>query len=491
MRVAERLRLQIERLSTGGEGVGHADGMVVFVPYAAAGDRLEVEITQTQKRLARARILSVTQPSQDRVDPPCPYYFRCGGCTWQHLTYDAQLRAKRDLVQETLERLGGLKAVAVKPVLGMKDPWRYRNKVQQPVGYGVRPHVEKGSDPSRGLISGFYAANSHDIVPIEDCLVQPELSVRIVNRARALLEQYRLRAYDAKNYTGWIRHLLARTSTPHPHPLPQGERENNLPLPPQGGRGRPPSGPGEGGQALLVFVTRTPDFPHEPEIVQALTSEFPALTSIHQNVQPARSNVILGRSWRRLYGQDYLEERLGPLRFRLSPGAFFQVNSPQAEVLYNVAKAMAGRGERLLDLYAGVGTIALWLADSFKEIGGVEEFPAAVRDAETNAEINGIENVRFVAETAESFLGGLTRDRRPLAVVFDPPRAGSSPAVLRSLVAIRPSPLVYVSCDPGTLARDLGVLSKGGYHVEEIQPVDLFPHTPHIETAVKMSSPRP
>jgi len=444
MRAGERIALTVERLSTGGEGVGRADGMVVFVPYAAPADRLEVEIIQTHKRFARAKLLHVLEPSKDRTTPPCPYYFKCGGCTWQHLAYDAQLRAKQALVQETLERLGGLKGVKVKPVLGMKDPWRYRNKVQQPVGWD-----------GKSLISGFYAEGSHDIVPIEDCLVQPELSVRIINRAKALLIAHHLRAYDPRHHQGWIRHLLVRTS--------------------------------HDGKATLTFVTRDPTFAHESEIIPTLVREFPMIAGIHQNVQPARSNVILGKTWRRIYGQPYLEERLGHLRFRLSPGAFFQVNSPQAEVLYNVAKAMAGRGERLLDLYAGVGTIALWLADHFKEVGGVEEFPAAVKDAEANAELNQIENVRFIAQTAESFLGGLSKDRRPLAVVLDPPRSGCSPAVLKSLLALRPSPLVYVSCDPGTLARDLGVLSQGGYRIEEVQPVDLFPHTAHIETAVKLT----
>jgi 23S rRNA (uracil1939-C5)-methyltransferase len=444
MRPGDHIPLKIERLSTGGEGVGRADGMVVFVPYAAAGDQAEVEIRDTHKSFARGHILQVTQPSPDRTDAPCPYYFRCGGCTWQHLTYDAQLRAKRDLVQETLERIGKLTGIRVKPVLGMKDPWRYRNKVQQPVGWD-----------GKRLVSGFYAEGSHDIVPIDDCLVQPELSVRIVNRAKALLEEHRIRAYDARRHQGWIRHLLVRTS--------------------------------QDGKAALVWVTREASFPNESVIVPKLTREFPELVSIHQNVQPAGTNVILGRTWRKLYGQDFLEERLGPLRFRLSPGAFFQVNTLQAEVLYNVAKTMAGTGERLLDLYAGVGTIALWLADQFREVGGVEEFPAAVRDAEANAELNEIENVRFVSATAESFLEGLSRDRRPLAVVLDPPRSGCSPVVLKSLLALRPSPLVYVSCDPGTLARDLGILAKGGYRIEEVQPVDLFPHTPHIETAVKLT----
>jgi 23S rRNA (uracil1939-C5)-methyltransferase len=440
--------LDIKRLSLGGEGIGHAEGRVVFVPYTAPGDTVDVEIIQSQKRFARARLLKVVKPSMDRLEPPCPYYYRCGGCTWQHLSYDAQLRAKRDLVQETLERIGKVTGVTVKPVLGMKDPWRYRNKVQQPVGWN-----------GKRLISGFYAEGSHDIVPIEDCLVQPELSVKIINRTKALLEQHGLRAYDDRRNTGWIRHLLVRSS--------------------------------KAGKAMLVFVTRSREFPQESKIIPFLMREFPELIGIHQNVNPGRTNVILGREWRRIYGQDQLEDYLGGLKFRLSPGAFFQVNSSQAEVLYNVARSMAGRGERLLDLYTGVGTIALWLASNFKEVGGVEENPAAIRDAELNAELNGIENVRFAAQSTESFLGSLRRDpRRSLTVVVDPPRAGCTPIVLKSLLALKPTTLVYVSCDPGTLARDLAVLVQGGYLVRDIQPVDLFPHTSHIETAVKLTPGR-
>ncbi len=449
--MTDRLTIHIERLSLGGEGVARADGKVLFVPYSAPGDILEVEITSAHKNFAKARIVRIVTPSKDRVPPPCPYHFQgtmpraCGGCTWQHLSYPAQLTAKRALVQETLERLGKLSGLTVRPVLGMKDPWRYRNKVQQPVGW----------DGQR-LVTGFYAEGSHDIIAIQDCLVQPELSVKIINRARALLEQQGVRAYNSERHQGWIRHLLVRTS-----------RE---------------------GKAMLVFVSRDTSFPQEAKIIPVLMREFPALISIHQNVNTARTNVILGREWRRIYGEHSLEERLGPLKFRLSPSAFFQVNSPQAEVLYDVAKGMAGTGERLLDLYTGVGTIALWLSDRFKYVGGIEENPAAIKDAEANAALNNIRNVEFAAQSTESFLGGLAQEpRQSVTVVMDPPRAGCAPMVLKSLLALRPTTLVYVSCDPGTLARDLAILTQGGYHVREVQPVDLFPHTSHIETAVKLT----
>ena len=257
---------------------------------------------------------------------------------------------------------------------------------------------------------------------------------------------------------GWIRHLLVRTTS-------AGD-----------------------GKALLVFVTRSPEFPHESKIIPQLMRQFPELVGVHQNVNPGRTNVILGRQWRRIYGQDYLEERLGPLKFRLSPSAFFQINSPQTEVLYNVTKSMAGKGERLLDLYTGVGTIALWLSDQFTYVGGVEENAAAIHDAEANASLNDIRNVQFATQSTESFLGALSREpRQPVTVVVDPPRAGCAPTVIQSLLALRPQTLIYVSCDPATLARDLAILVKGGYKLNDIQPVDLFPHTPHIETAVKLT----
>lgn len=468
-RRASLLRLKIERLSLGGEGIAHADGRVIFIPYTAPGDVIEAEITETHARYARARLVQVIQASPSRTQPPCSYHFQtsaaqnrifCGGCSWQHLTYSSQLDAKRQLVQETLERLGGLRGVAVKPVLGMQDPWRYRNKVQEPIGWD-----------GRQLISGFYAQESHDIVPIQDCLVQSSLSVSLINRTRDLLEKFHVRACDNERHNGWIRHLLVRTtSAPRTAPFPaRGDRE------------------GGGEQALLLFITRSSDFAHERGILEPLINEFPQLAGIHQNVNPGRTNVILGRQWRKIYGADFIEEQLGHLRFRLSPGSFFQVNSLQAKVLYDVAAEMAGRGERLLDLYSGVGGIALWLADRFREVGGVDEVPSAIENAEANAELNGIENARFIAQPVESFLRGLRRSPGSLCVTLDPPRAGCVPQVIHSLIHLQPDRLVYVSCDPGTLARDLGLLIKGGYRVQEVQPVDLFPQTPHIETVVKLT----
>jgi len=446
--------------------------MAVFIPFTAPGDRIEAVLVEKRDRFARAKLIRILEPGPGRIIPPCPYHFRtavegtpeqtlhaprfalhtpppfCGGCSLQHLTYDQQLKNKRALVQETLERLGGLKGIDVRPVLGMKDPWRYRNKVQQPVGWS----------PSRKqLISGFYQAGSHAILPIDDCLIQSDLSVKLVNRAKALLGQYKIPAYDEARHSGWIRHLLVRTNS--------------------------------AGQALLVFVTRTPEFFKEREIVTTLLNEFPALIGVHQNVQPARSNVILGRTWRSIAGANFMEEQLGALRFRLSAGSFFQVNTAQAQVLYDTVKTMAGSGRRLLDLYTGVGTIALWLAERFSEVAGIEENPTAIEDAEANAELNGIENARFLAEPTENFLRELDPHAggKELTIVVDPPRAGCEPQVLDAITQLRPGRMVYVSCDPATLARDLKFLTQQGYRLEDIQPVDLFPHTPHIETAVKLS----
>ncbi len=455
LKIGSRRTVTIERLSLGGDGVARTDEGVLFVPYAAPGDTLEVEITETRDRFARAYPVRVIEQSPERITPACPYHFQlnkqqslfCGGCTWQHLTYDAQLRAKTELVRETLERIGGVKGVRVNPTIGMKDPWRYRNKVQQPVGWD-----------GKRLVTGFYAPGSHDIMPIEDCLVQPELSVAIVNRARALLERYGVRAYDEDRRTGWLRHLLVRTT------------QNAT-------------------QALLAFVTYTPDFPHEREIVQTLVTEFPALAGIHQNINPAHTNVILGRRWRSIAGAETIEERLGTLRFLLSPGSFFQVNTVQAKVLYDVVKK-AARGDLLLDLYCGVGSIALYLAPQFKAVLGVEEVESAARDAEKNARLNNIRNARFIGEPTERFMrSGIDRPASGKLTVVNPPRAGCSKEVVQGILQLRPHQLIYVSCDPGTLARDTALLTRGGYRVEDVQPVDLFPHTSHIETVISFSHP--
>lgn len=451
-----RLEVTVDRLSLGGEGVARAEGVVIFVPYSAPGDRLEVEITEMQNRFARAWPLRVITSSKDRIEAPCPYHFQirqpekpaCGGCSWQHLAYETQKTAKQELVRETFERIGGLKGVQVRSTLGMKEPWRYRNKVQQPVGWRA----------GEGLITGFYAEGSHDIVPIDDCLVQPELSVALINHVREFLKSTGVRAYQSEKHDGWIRHLLVRTN-----------REE---------------------EALLVFVTRTPDFPHEGKLLSALVEAFPSLVGVFQNVNPGRTNVILGRDWRHLGGDEALEERLGKLRFGISPASFFQINTEQTEVLYGVAADFAGKGQRLLDLYCGAGGIALWLADKFEQVGGVEENARAIDDAEANAKLNGITNTVFQDARTEDFLRGLHRSAGGpgLTVTLDPPRAGMEPAALRALADLKPGKIVYVSCDPGTLARDLAGLVKGGYRIGRVQPVDLFPQTPHIETVVELLS---
>jgi 23S rRNA (uracil1939-C5)-methyltransferase len=282
--------------------------------------------------------------------------------------------------------------------------------------------------------------------------VQSELSVRLINRMKELLHKFHLHTYDEQRHSGWIRHVWVRTT------------RNN--------------------QAMLVLVTRTDDFPHEREVLESLVREFPELVGIHQNINPGKTNVILGRNWRKLCGADGLEERLGELRFMLSPGSFYQVNSLQTEVLYNKVKELAGRGEGLLDIYCGIGAMALWLAGQFEQVVGVDEIKKSIFDAEQNARLNRIKNTHFIAESAEAFLPGFRHPNpsRDLTVILDPPRSGCHPNVLQSLIRLKPHKLLYVSCDPGTLARDLNILSRGGYSPRFVQPVDLFPHTAHIET---------
>jgi 23S rRNA (uracil1939-C5)-methyltransferase len=456
--VGQTLRLRVDHLSSDGDGVARQDGCVVFVPYTAPGDDIEAVIEDAQPRFVRARLQTLIAPGSGRVKPPCPYHFDiaapqrlyCGGCSWQHLAYERQLQAKERLVRDALERVGGFKGLTVEPVIGMDEPWRYRNKIQQPVGWS----------PKRRVITGFYAPSSHEIVPIDDCLVQPELSVRIIRRIVQLAEEFRWIPYDETKHAGWLRHILVRCT------LPDDEAPE--------------------GRALVVFVTKSEDFPRENQMVERLANEFmPALVGIHHNVNPGRTNVILGRDWRCIAGSETIEERLGTLRFRLSPRSFFQINTLQAEKLYDVVRERAGRGGALWDLYSGVGSIGLYLADHFREVLGVEEVESAVLDATDNAQLNRIKHARFITAPVERFLrrpGGTHGDS--LTILIDPPRAGCKPEVLSAILGRAPKQILYVSCDAGTLARDAAILSKGRYRIDHVQPVDLFPHTPHIETVV-------
>lgn len=448
------LRVRVERMTPEGQGLGRAPGgKVVFVPYTAPGDLVEVELARSKQGWAQGRLKAVREAGPGRIEPPCPLHFRpgkplaCGGCDWQHLAASAQLEAKRELVRDCLFRIARLREPVVEPVVPSPDPWRYRNKVLVPFGLeGER------------VVAGFYAPGSHRIVDFEDCLVQPELSVRLTLAVKELARRGKWTVYDERQGRGWLRHLYVRVN-----------RE---------------------GRALAALVTRTSEFRGEEEFVAEVRSRFPEVVGLFQNTQPERTPVVLGPRWRRLWGAERLEERLGSLTLRVAPESFLQVNTPASELLYGLATEFLTQGgwrpELALDLYSGVGSIALWIAPSAGRVLGVEESRAAVADAWENARSNGVRNVRFVAGGVETQLGLVRRElgnaaEGSAAAVLDPPRAGCEKAVLKALNAPSVRRVVYVSCNPATFARDADRLGKGRWRLKRVRPVDLFPQTSHVE----------
>ncbi|HBL17873.1 MAG TPA: 23S rRNA (uracil(1939)-C(5))-methyltransferase RlmD [Elusimicrobia bacterium] len=451
--------LKIERMTPGGQGLGRADGgRVCFVPYTAPGDIVSAEILRVHSGYAEARLLEVREPGASRVVPRCPLHFRpegtggpavpCGGCDWQHLSSQAQLESKREVIRDCLYRIAKLRSPRVRDTLPSPEPWRYRNKVQVPFGTG----------PGGKIVAGFFAPHSHRIVDFDDCWVQTELSVRIALKVKELAGRLGWAVYDEDRDRGWLRHLFIRTN-----------RE---------------------GRALVALVTRTPDFPKLEPFLDALCGDFQDIAGVFQNLQPLKTNVVLGPEWRRLRGAERIEERVGPLRLQISPAAFLQVNTPACEVLYGAAQELLTRGDfrptLALDLYSGVGSVALWISGSAERVLGVEENRDAVTDAWENARSNGVRNIRFLAGTVESQLRRIREILAGLppgsaAAVLDPPRSGCSKPALKALLDEAIGRVVYISCNPATFARDADWLCRHHWTLSEVQPVDLFPQTSHVE----------
>lgn len=445
----------VERMAPEGLAIARApeSSRVIFVPHGVPGDHLEIELHSEKSSFARGRILKLSAPGAERREPPCPLHYdpsrtrlACGGCDWQQLKDEAQLSHKREIILDCLSRIAKLREVDVMPVTPSPGLWGYRNKVQvpfaAPAAGSTRPQA------------GFYASGSRAIVDMEDCPVQPELSVRIVRAVKDL--------YVSQNWSrqpGWLKHLFLRTNT-------QGE-------------------------ALVALVTRSRGFPGgsrgEESFVAEMRKAFPEIASLYQNIQPEDTAVILGRDWARLWGRRQLQEKIGRFIFQASPGAFLQVNTPAAALLYTAALAALLEGGKtwpaVLDLYCGVGTLSLWVASSVGRVTGVEENRDAVRDAYKNAELNGVKNARFSAGRAEAVLPRLLKDAAGAAqaALVDPPRMGLSVPVLRCLTHSSLRRLVYLSCDPATFARDAGYLCQSGYKLHRVAPFDLFPQTSHVE----------
>lgn len=435
-------RVEITGLSHEGSGVGRVEGRVVFVPDTMPGDVACVRLVDVKKRLAHGELKEILEASADRKEASCPHAKLCGGCQLQTMDYAAQLRLKRQQVKDALERIGKLD-VNVLPTLGMENPYHYRNKAQIPFG-----------KQENKLVMGFYQKGSHEIVDLETCEIQHPLLVKLALELKKLVTKLGIEPYDRQTEQGVLRHTVIRVSF----------SEQKL---------------------MLILVTRTSDFGQKKELIKELRQAVPELVSVVQNINPSVGNMILGRETKLLWGEDYLQDRIGELNYAISPGSFFQVNPKQTKVLYDLVKeglSLTGR-ETILDLYCGAGTIGLYLASEARQVIGVESFATAVADARYNAERNGIKNATFHVGKAERLVPNLMQKEDDIeAVIVDPPRQGCDPALLETLVTSKVPKIVYVSCNPATLARDLSYLATNGYEIGEVQPVDMFPWTSHVET---------
>ena len=521
-RKGQEIRVRITDLGMRGEGIGRLeDGYTVFIKDAVIGDYVRASIMKANKSYAYAHLEQILQASPHRVEPLCPVARQCGGCQLQALSYEQELAYKQNKVRADLIRIGGFSEeeidAVMEPVVGMQDspngPWRYRNKAQVPVGYasagaaagygaaggpfgnrttaggaGNGAGTGKGTGAGkaakytrRRVVAGFYAGRTHSIIPMTDCLLGDEVNKDILNRVLTYMELHRVPAYDEETGKGLVRHILIRSGH-------------------------------FSGQIMVCLVVNGDSLPYEADLVDHLTG-VPGMTSIVLNENTERTNVILGRKLRTLWGRDEIEDTLQvydvtneseagrtvftptgeSVTFRISPLSFYQVNPEQTQKLYSLALDYAGLSgkETVWDLYCGVGTISLFMARHAGKVCGVEVIPEAIENAKQNAARNGIENAEFYVGKAEEVLPAYVEARRAAGedpgidvICVDPPRKGCDAKCLETILEIRPERVVYVSCDPATLARDLRILADGGYQLKKVRPMDQFGHTVHVETVV-------
>ncbi len=474
-----------------GEGVGRVNGFTLFIHGALPGEKVLVKVMKLKKTYGYAKLVRILEASPDRVAAPCLIYDRCGGCQLQHASYEAQLKFKRQQVVDSLERIGGLRvlgggnvtnaaksdninmfggiessntninttnnininnktdisdtkpAVIVHPTIGMSDPWRYRNKAQVPFG------EEQG-----GLIGGFYARGSHRIIDTDTCLIQSETGDDVFLRVKEIARSLGISAYNEITHQGLLRHVVVKT----------GFRS---------------------GEIMIVLVINGEKIPQVNQWNERIRSEIKGVTSICLNINRQKTNVIFGDITKVLWGNDVIYDYIGDIKYAISARSFYQVNPVQTEVLYRKAldyAALTGV-ETVIDAYCGIGTISLFLAQYAKQVYGVEIVSEAIEDAKVNAQLNGINNVQFAVGKAEEVIPAWNKQGiKPDVIVVDPPRKGCDIELLNTIIEMKPERVVYVSCNPATLARDLRILEDGGFRTVEVQPVDMFPHTVHVET---------
>ncbi|SFE64210.1 23S rRNA (uracil1939-C5)-methyltransferase [Bacillus sp. OV194] len=444
----EIIDVEFVDLTHDGAGVAKVDGFPLFVPNGLPGEKAKIKVVNVKKGYGFGRLMELTEESGQRVEPPCPIYKWCGGCQLQHLSYEGQLEFKRKQVEDVLQRIGKLENVPVLPTLGMGDePWRYRNKAQVPVG-----------ERDGRLITGFYQKRSHEIVEMDSCIITGDTADDAIQAVKDILNKYGISAYEEKRHKGIIRHIIAR----------YGKTTNEL---------------------MIVLVTNGKELPNRNRIVDDIVSALPQIKSVVQNVNTRRTNVIFGDETKVLWGSEYIYDYIGDIKFAISARSFYQINPQQTKVLYDQALKYAELtgDETVIDAYCGIGTISLFLAQKAKKVYGVEIVPEAIEDARRNAELNGLDNTEFAAGESEVVIPALKEQGiTPDVIVVDPPRKGCDEALIQTIIEMKPKRVVYVSCNPSTLARDLRILEDGGFKTLEVQPVDMFPQTTHVECVAQL-----
>ena len=455
----KRYIIEITDISSDGNGVGNKDGFAVFVPMTAIGDVCEVLIVKVLSHYAIGRLMEIKTPSPDRVKPECGSYKRCGGCHLQHIDYAAQLRIKKNFVDSAMQRIGGFADFACDEILGMESPKRYRNKCVYPIG----------TDKAGGIISGFYARRSHDIIEVGDCILGGEINERINAAVLSYMRENNVLPYDEKTHTGLVRRTFIRTSGT------------------TGGAGNLDMLTGGLTQIMVVISINGDTIPRRERLIKRLRAVSEDIVSIYININKEKNNTVLGRDNKLIYGKAAISDTLCGIRFEISPQSFYQVNPYMTERLYDKALEYAEitPGDTVLDVYCGIGTISLAAAARAKKAVGIEIVRQAIENAKENAKNNGIENAEFFADSAENAVPNLIESgMRPDIVILDPPRKGSDEKTLGAIAAAAPKRIVYVSCNPSTLARDTKYLSTLGFAPVRATAVDMFPHTCHVEAII-------
>ena len=431
-----------------GEGIAKIDGFTIFIPEAIKGEKCEILILKVLSSHAYGKIINLLKKSNSRVNEDCATYIRCGGCDLRHMNYESTLDLKRESVQSLVNKAINDK-ITVKKTIGMENPYNYRNKAQYPVGLDVN------NSPAIGV----FAKRTHTIIPIQKCMIQTEISQKIANTILEFINKNNIEVYNEKNQKGLFRHIVIKV----------GKYTNEI---------------------MCILVLNKREFKKENELVNILVKEYPNIKTIVKNINTKNTNVILGQENINIYGDGYIKDKLGEFTFKISPMSFYQVNPVQAEILYNTAikAANLNKEDILFDLYCGIGTIGIFASKFVKKVYGIEIVPQAIQDAKENAQINNIENAEFIVGDVENAFDELLNKKNiiPTAVIVDPPRKGLDEKTICNLLRIKPEKLVYISCNPATMVRDLAKM-ENVYSVKDVQPVDMFPFTSHVECVAVMN----